>query len=118
MENDLPTRTVKSPGTFEEQINILRGRGLVINNEDTAKRTLQRINYYRLSAYGLSLKQDDIYHSDATFDQMLALYEFDRKFRYIIMEMVEQVEIAFRTHISYYIAHTYGPLGHFGYRAF
>ncbi|MEX1030185.1 MAG: Abi family protein [Paenibacillaceae bacterium] len=43
---------------------------------------------------------------------MLALYEFDRKFRYIIMEMVEQVEIAFRTHISYYIAHTYGPLGH------
>lgn len=26
--------------------------------------------------------------------------------------MTEQVEIAFRTHISYHIAHTYGPLGH------
>ncbi|MCM3342020.1 Abi family protein [Paenibacillus sp. MER TA 81-3] len=28
------------------------------------------------------------------------------------MEVVEQVEISFRTHISYYIAHTYGALGH------
>jgi len=28
------------------------------------------------------------------------------------MEMTEQVEIAFRTHISYHIAHTYGALGH------
>lgn len=28
------------------------------------------------------------------------------------MDMTEQVEIAFRTHISYHIVHTYGALGH------
>ncbi|BCJ85846.1 hypothetical protein skT53_08310 [Effusibacillus dendaii] len=40
------------------------------------------------------------------------MYEFDHRFRYLIMEMTEQVEIAFRTHIAYHIAHSYGALGH------
>jgi abortive infection bacteriophage resistance protein len=73
---------------------------------------LQRINYYRLSAYGWSLKRNDQYLRGVTFSQIHALYEFDHRFRYLIMDMTEQVEIAFRTHISYYIAHTYGALGH------
>jgi abortive infection bacteriophage resistance protein len=97
---------------FEEQINILKSRGLLFNNEDLAAQTLQMVNYYRLSAYGLSLMQSDKYDPGTTFEQIIALYEFDRRFRYLIMEMTEQVEIAFRTHISYYIAHTYGALGH------
>lgn len=108
----LPSRSVKVPTTFEEQISILKSRGLIVEDEDLAKRTLQRVNYYRLSAYGLSLKQGDTYNLGTTFGQILSLYEFDRRFRYLIMEMTEQVEIAFRTHISYYIAHTYGAMGH------
>ena len=108
--NNVPS--VKRPTTFEEQVEILKGRGLIITNADFAIRTLQRINYYRLSAYTLSLKHNDQYHPHITFDHVVKLYEFDRRFRYLIMEMVEQVEIAFRTHISYHIAHTYGSLGH------
>lgn len=104
--------SVKRPTTFEEQVEILKSRGLVISDFDFAIRTLQRINYYRLSAYTLSLKKNDQFYPNITFEHVIALYEFDRRFRYLIMEMVEQVEIAFRTHISYHIAHTYGPLGH------
>lgn len=103
---------LKSPATFEEQIQILKKRGLVIEDEEVAFRTLQRINYYRLSAYGLSLKNNDRFYTGVTFSQIHALYEFDHRFRYLIMDMTEQVEIAFRTHISYRIAHTYGSLGH------
>lgn len=108
--NNIPS--IKRPTTFEEQVEILKSRGLVISDVDSAIRTLQRINYYRLSAYTLSLKKNDQFLPDITFEHVVALYEFDRRFRYLIMEMVEQVEIAFRTHISYHIAHTYGPLGH------
>lgn len=103
---------LKSPATFEEQIQILKSRGLTIEDEDLAIRVLQRINYYRLSAYGLSLKRNDQYDHGVTFSQIYALYEFDHRFRYLIMDMTEQVEIAFRTHMSYHIAHTYGVLGH------
>ncbi|WP_044479585.1 Abi family protein [Paenibacillus antibioticophila] len=107
-----PSPLLKSPATFEEQIQTLKKRGLVIDDEDVAFRTLQRINYYRLSAYGLSLKNNNRFHTGVTFTQIHALYEFDHRFRYLIMDMTEQVEIAFRTHISYRIAHTYGALGH------
>lgn len=103
---------LKSPATFEEQVQILKQRGLIVEDEDFAIRILRRINYYRLSAYGLSLKNDDQYHRDVTFSHVYNLYEFDHRFRYLIMGMIEQVEVAFRTHISYHIAHTYGSLGY------
>lgn len=109
-QQDSPT--IKAPATFENQLQILKSRGLIIEDEDFAIRVLQRINYYRLSAYGLSLKKNDQYFQEVTFSQIHALYEFDHRFRYLIMDMTEQVEIAFRTHISYHIAHTYGVLGH------
>jgi abortive infection bacteriophage resistance protein len=107
-----PSPNLKLPATFEEQIQILKRRGLTIEDEDLAIRALQRINYYRLSAYGLSLKHNDQYLRGVTFSQIHALYDFDHRLRYLIMDMTEQVEIAFRTHISYHIAHTYGGLGH------
>lgn len=107
-----PSPVLKSPATFEEQIQILKKHGLVIDDEDAAFQTLQRINYYRLSAYGLSLKSNDRFRMGVTFTQIHALYEFDHRLRYLIMDLTEQVEIAFRTHISYRIAHTYGALGH------
>jgi abortive infection bacteriophage resistance protein len=37
----------------------LKSRGLIVEDEDFAIRALQRINYYRLSAYALSLKHND-----------------------------------------------------------
>ena len=37
--------------TFEEQIQLLRSRGMVINNEEKAKEVLSDIGYYRLGFY-------------------------------------------------------------------
>lgn len=76
---------------------------------------MQRINYYRLSAYGLTLKDPiikDQYNSGSSFNQLLSLYEFDRRLRLLLLGVLETIEIAFRTHISYEIAHKFGPLGY------
>src|SRR5690554_2147264 len=70
-------RMLKTPATFNEQIQILRDRGLIFEDEDFAVRTLQRTNYYRLSAYGLTLKHNDRFHHGVTFEQIQSLYEFD-----------------------------------------
>jgi abortive infection bacteriophage resistance protein len=51
---DLPE--VKSPTTYTEQVEILRSRGLGIPDADEAVKILKQVNYYRLSAYMLSLK--------------------------------------------------------------
>jgi len=56
---------VKQPKTIEEQINILRGKNLHFDDEQRAIDALSRINYYRLSAYGLTLNQPgkDLYRT-------------------------------------------------------
>lgn len=38
---------VKEFKTIEEQISILRNRGLIIDDEERAKNTLSNLNYYR-----------------------------------------------------------------------
>lgn len=43
----------------EEQLEILRKRGLTIPDESLALRWLKEKNYYRLSAYSLNLRKDE-----------------------------------------------------------
>ena len=67
------------------------------------------------SAYGLTLK-DPInkkqYINTSSYNKMLSLYEFDRRLRLLILGVLETIEIAFRTHITYETAHKFGPLGY------
>lgn len=106
---------MKLPTTFKEQVELYKKRKLDIDNPDHAENTLQRINYYRLSAYALTLKEPtskDDFIEGTSFDRLLSLYEFDRKLRLLLLGALETIEIAFRTHISYEVAHKFGPLGY------
>lgn len=106
---------IKQPKTYVQQLKILKDRGIEVADSQVAISTLKRINYYRLTAYGLTLKdpeQQDQYIPGTTFNQLIALYNFDKKLRQLLMGVIESIEIAFRTHIAYHHAHTYGPLGY------
>ena len=114
MDASEPIR-IKQAKTYVEQLNILKDRGIEVTDTQVALSTLKRINYYRLIAYGLTLKdpeQIDQYLPGTTFEQLIALYDFDKKLRQLLIGVIESIEIAFRTHIAYYHAHTYGPLGY------
>ncbi|WP_269410325.1 hypothetical protein [Lentibacillus daqui] len=50
---------IKEPKTYEEQLDILRSRNLIIDDVEDALGFLKKVNYYRFSAYGLTLKQKD-----------------------------------------------------------
>lgn len=112
MENGESLR-IKQPKTYDEQIQIFKNRNLIIEDEQFAKNILSEINYYRLSAYSLTLKTDDIFHEDVTFNHIFNLYEFDRKLRLQLISLLEKIEISFRAKISYYLAHEYGAAAHF-----
>jgi abortive infection bacteriophage resistance protein len=51
-------RFTKPPATIVQQIEILRSRGMVVEDHDYAKHYLKNINYYRLSAYWLPFEID------------------------------------------------------------
>lgn len=106
---------IKQPKTHREQLEMLKKRNLTITNEIDALSFLERVNYYRLSAYGLTLKKQDgtgEFKNDITFEHMQMIYNFDKKLREILIYYLESIEIEFRTKIAYYHSHDFGPLGY------
>ncbi len=103
----------KLPATIKQQIDKLRGRGCIINDEEYAKQTLTYINYFRLSNYfDLFSVSKDRYEEGTTFEDIMQVYEFDRKLRSILIAALEEIEIALRAAISNYHSLKYGALGY------
>lgn len=46
-------RNIKEAKSFKEQIEILKSRNIIIENDDFVINILKRVNYYRLRAYML-----------------------------------------------------------------
>lgn len=101
-------RPVKSSTTISEQIDLLKSRGLELE-EDTARQWLASVGYYRLSGYWYPYRQFssdtvsqrvDQFPPEVSFDHVVRLYEFDRKLRTLIHDGVERIEVALRAQIS------------------
>ena len=88
--------------SIDEQIELLKSRGLIINDECLAKKTLSNINYFRLSGYLYQFKlPNGEYEPGLTFERLLDLYTFDSKFTRILMYALENVEETLKTRFSY-----------------
>ena len=104
---------LKEPKTFDEQIDLLKSRGLIIGDEEKAKFILSNINYYRFSAYLIHFKkEDETYKENITFEHIYNLYLFDKELRNILIDMLESIEISFRTYIAYTLAIKHGSTGY------
>ncbi len=108
----------KKHKTFDEQLELLKTKKLIIQNDGYALSKLKHINYYRLSAYFLPLqhKQNsahkNIFLPDTTFEDIIGLYYFDSELRKIIFEAIESIEIYLRTQISYVHSKKFGAFGY------
>ncbi|MGD9716415.1 MAG: Abi family protein [Sulfuricurvum sp.] len=108
----------KSAKTFEEQLQHLKEKNLIITNEAYALKKLSHINYYRLSAYFLPLQHpkaselDGIFVDDVRFEDVLELYFFDAELRKIVFKAIESIEVYFRTQIAYHHSLAYGAFGY------
>lgn len=98
--------------TFDQQLDLLRERGLAVADPARASHWLSKVSYYRLSAYFLPFKDGDRFRPGVEFDQVAGLYIFDRKLRLLALDAIERVEVAIRTAITYGIGHVHGPFGH------
>lgn len=109
----MTSTTLKEPKSFDEQIEILQSRGVIISDKAKAKFVLSNLNYYRFSAYLLHAKnEDDTYKENTEFDEIYNIYLFDKKLRNILMSLLESIEISFRTYIAYTLAIKHGSDGY------
>ena len=110
----------KQPLTFDQQLDLLKQRGMTVADDAYALRRLATISYYRLSGYWYPKRQIspsngellNDFRPNTTFSQVIELYEFDRELRLLVLDAIERIEISIRTQMTYHFGHTHGAFGH------
>lgn len=84
-------------------INLLKSRGLIVNDENKLAKYLEHIGYYRLTGYMYPFQSADgkhMFRDGTSFDLILDHYLFDKDLRLIILDVLERIEISVRSCIS------------------
>ena len=101
--------------SIQEQIDLLKSRGMLITDEALTKQHLSRIGYYRLSGYyyafrkripvpnmpKLNKKVLDEFIPDVTLKDVVDLYVFDKRLRLLVVDALERIEMAVRVDVAY-----------------
>jgi abortive infection bacteriophage resistance protein len=97
--------------TVDDQIMQLKARGLQISDDSNARHYLLNISYYRLAGYWWPMQADKVNHTfkpNSRFEDVIALYNFDRELRLLLFDIIERIEIGLRTKMIYHLSHEYG----------
>lgn len=103
----------KTPYSIADQIALLKKRGMLFNDEQSAHHFLANISYYRLKGYWWDMQDDVTLHtfkSNTYFEDIIDRYNFDRRLRLILFDAIERIEIALRTKMIYHLSIAYGGL--------
>lgn len=99
--------------TYEEQLHILKSRGLIIKNPKFVIKKLREDGYYNIiNGYknlflNPTIKEDE-YHYKSSFEEIYALYEFDKEIRSILFQYILKVESMVKSLISYTFSKFHG----------
>lgn len=97
---------------IKQQVAQLKKRGLIIADETAAEYLLRNISYYRLAGYWWPMQADKALHTfkpNSTFENIIAIYNFDRELRILLFDVIERIEIGFRTKLIYHLSHEISP---------
>jgi len=97
--------------TLEEQLKIFEDKGLIINNRDKSKAILLRENYFFINGYRFIFMNSNLekkFIKGSTFDELYAMFTFDREFRNILFKNLLIVENNIKSIISYKLSEKYG----------
>lgn len=96
--------------TLDEQIKIFKDRGLIIEDEEKTKEILLRENYFFINGYRhifMNEKQTQ-FLSGTTFEELYAMFVFDRRVRNIFFKNLLIVENNIKSLFSYQLSKKYG----------
>lgn len=97
--------------TIDQQIEILKNKGLIIGDENKTYDILLKENYFFINGYRhlfMNSPSDKTFVSGATFDELYALFQFDRYSRNIFFKNLLIIENRLKSVISYQLSKKYG----------
>ncbi len=106
------TKTVKPFLEYEQLVNKLSDRGMIIQDPLRAQRKLTQVGYHRLSGYwSPALKyqrtgsgkyeKTNEFKANTSFESIFNLYLFDKKLRLELMCAIERIEIYLRSIVAH-----------------
>lgn len=106
---------MKCATTIQEQIQLLKKRGMIIEDEGKARDVLLDIGYYRLGFYWFPFeksypaKERRTHHfkKGASFKKAVDLYYFDSELRSLLSPYLHRIEINLRTFVIYTVSNRY-----------
>ena len=104
--------TQKTFSTFEQQVDRLcNEKHLLIPDKQYAEITLKHIGYFPLMGGYKHLFRIPLtkkYRPGTSFEEIVALYEFDAELRELFFKYLLQIERHLRSLMSYYFSEKYG----------
>lgn len=97
--------------TLEEQIAILRDKGVIIDDENYTKEVLLRENYFFINGYRhlfLISPSQRYFIPNTNFRELYAMFNFDRQIRNIFFKNLLIIENNIKSIMAYQISKKYG----------
>lgn len=95
--------------SIDEQINLLKSRGLTFSDENKAKSFLLCNNYYNVINYysKFFISNNDQYIETTNFDEISQVYYFDKEIKAIFFKSILEIEKYLKSLISYYFSESH-----------
>lgn len=99
--------------TIEEQIEILKSRKLIINDDELAKKIFKENNYYYVingykDLFINEINGKETYKDNVTLEEIYSLYKFDIEIRTHFLKYILSLERRLNTYIAYEFSRNYG----------
>lgn len=107
----MPKRKFTKPALSAlDLISFVESKGLQVADHPYAERCLTYVGYYRLKIYMRPFENaSKRFVSGTTFEQIVEVYDFDRKLRLLCLDAIERVEVALRSHLINVMGALGGP---------
>ncbi len=94
----------------EELIDYLISKNVIINDKETALKNIEKYSYYSIiNGYKAVFKdENNKYKENTTFEEIFALYEFDKNIKAIFLKYILEIEVVIKSLMANTIAEEYG----------
>ena len=92
-----------------ELIEILNSKGVSIKDENNVKYLIEKYSYYSIvNSYKWIFKTGENYKDNASFEEIFAMYKFDKNLKIIMLKYILEIEAVIKTKIANLFAEKYG----------
>ena len=94
----------------EELIDYLKSKNVIINDKEKALKNIEKYSYYSIiNGYKAVFKdENNNYKENTTFEEIFALYEFDKNIKAIFLKYILEIEVVIKSLMANILAEEYG----------